>query len=233
MKFVFTFAGIGIVFLGLFMEVRAQTTAVEIQQPKVVTIDFAEQPESPLKMAVGKSPYTIPTIVLSNTDSRPIRGYVLLVDTDGLKTSSINLRLERMIDKEKPYLHLVQGRVPENRVTVSVDYVQFIDGGSWGADEVGGSKIITTYLEGRDIAIKRLEAMLTEANLDSTEFLGPIRAVSGFGLGGPVTMKHDAAHFRREGYRTVIKSLRIMSKRTVEAQELARKLELGENSIEQ
>ena len=235
LKSIYAISALLIAFCCFAPRLAAQTTAVDIPQPKQVIVEFANQPGSPVEMAVGKSPIAgmqVITIELSNTDPRHIRGYTLIVDTDGTKTSSINMKPEKPIEKGTPHRHLLNGQRAERNVTVSVDYVQFDDGSSWGADEIGGSIIITNFVEGRDLALKRLTAMLAETNINPAEILNSVRAFGGFGLGAPVKMRHDAARFRLEGYRTVIKGLRAPNKNVPENQELARRLELLETALE-
>ncbi len=228
-------AGITILLCAVAAAISGQTLVVN--SPPLQTIfEFAEQPDSPLRFAVPERLVGTPIEISTNSD-RAITGYVLHLDYDGQQKLSINMRPERQLVRGRPILQgfgiPTNGQNAVKRVLVSVDYVRFSDGGSWGSDNLGGSRIISTHLEGRDIAIKRLLTMLADENLESADFLAPIRVFGGFSLGGPVNMKLDEAHFRLEGYRTVIKSLRSMGKRSAEGQDLARKLELRENSLDQ
>ncbi|GEM_PF-2433448 len=118
---------------------------------------------------------------------------------------------------------------PENTVkpVISLDYVLFVDGKTWGADSLGRSKEIKAFINGHDLAVKRLKELRVDK--DSTDFIQAIELGSA-SYGAQVSNSYDGTDFYAKGYEAVIKGLRRMLKRADEAKELARKLELMESS---
>lgn len=238
MKNGFTLTGLAIIFLGLAAGINGQTSIVQTA-PRVTEFTFAVQPDCPLHLAVGNSSMRLPStpIEISTKDERAINGSVLLIESEGQQQFSINVRPEMPIALGRSAMQgfgmSFGGLKTMEKVSISVDFVRFVDGGTWGSDTAGGSKVIAAFLSGRELATKRLSDLLAESNLDPANFFAPIKAFGSASFGGPVTMKQDLTIIRREGYRGILKALRTANKNTAEAQDLARKLEFQENSLDQ
>ena len=220
----------GIVFVtSLFFSIAsiAQEVTVQVPQPTVTKVDIAIQNDSPIKLSVADNKNrNMPVLVFNveNTDTRAIRGYVIVSVSDNKKhVSTTTLVGDALkfgaVDK--------RGFSPfgSEKLSLMVDHVMFEDGTSWGADQYGRSRLIAAFIEGRDLAETRLKAMISDA--DHAVFLPQSNGL------GSVTHGESAdslkpvreLHIRRNGYDNLLFRLRAMQTRNAEARELARKLE--------
>lgn len=190
---------------------------------------IADQPDCPLRISTDGVPTRapVPIIKLTNAGDRPIRAYVLISD----EMTSTAMRPEQPIEPGK-FVFQSAHYIRDAKQPLTVDYVEYTDGSSWGSDKAGRSKIIAEYFAGRELAVKRLHELLGTA--DPTDFLNALHVFGAYTLSAPTSPPRPSSmdsSQRLRGYRNVIESLRKMSKRTEEGQDLARKLELMEKIL--
>ena len=210
-------------------QTRTAATAV---MPSV-TVEIAEQPDSPLNLSIDEklAPQMMGApLKLTNTSASSVSAFVLLIKTGKYEESDMVFVLKGIA----PAAYHIQGvsmqgmpQAAGNRV-VSVDYVQFDDGRSWGADSLGKAKSVHAYLDARALAISRLKELL--AGQDDTDFMRAIDIFrsSSYSENVPLAGRQPrpGTDFTAKGYEDILSILRRMPKRSDEAKELARKLEL-------
>jgi hypothetical protein len=117
---------------------------------------------------------------------------------------------------------------------VSVDYVHFADGRTWGEDSLGRSKHVAAYLKGRGEALARLQEMLV--GQDATDIYRALDAFSSASFAEPnlpTGRQPRYVDFSVRGYEEVINILRRMPRGTELARELANRLEAATKRSEQ
>jgi hypothetical protein len=165
-----------------------------------------------------------------NAGDKPIQAFVLVVDADRGKQVHTTIRPVKMIGTDE-FVFENAGIFKEGKFTLSIDYVEFADGMTWGGDQFGRSKYINAYLTGRNLAITRLKDLLGGTIPDDFQKL--LDAFGSYSVSEPANIHRPDMSNRQTllGYREVITMLRRSNKRTEEAQDLARKLELMENTL--
>lgn len=211
-----------------FVSVNAQVTVIQPQPPEVTTVDISIQEGCPVKASYAESKSTrIPVLLINieNLDTRAVRGYVVVTSTEKGKHVSTTLYPGDALKaggSDKRGFSAYGG----TRFELMIDYVLFEDGTSWGADAYGRSRLIASFLEGRELAEKRLENLISEA--DHAVFLPKTRGLASVTMGemGDNLKPVNEASQRRNGYDNLLFRLRGMQTRNAEARELARKLEV-------
>jgi hypothetical protein len=114
---------------------------------------------------------------------------------------------------------------------VSVDFVRFTDGRTWGEDSLGRSKQIVAYLEGRSLALSRLNELLVGHDDTEIRKAFDVFGASSFsepnlfpGGRGPRNMD-----WRSRGYEEVLNILRRTPRSSEFARDLARRIEVMES----
>jgi hypothetical protein len=211
----------------LVVSADAQTTVVgPIVMPQV-RVDTPPQTMCPLSISVVdlKLPMMLTVrLSLQNTSDKPIRAYVL-VSESGDKKHTRSVVRPVPVEPGKMTEDIVSG-IKNTSVSVTLDYVEFADGSTWGSDAYGRSKQIAGYFRGRELAIERLKQLLGDQ--PQAEFWDQISRSGSYSFGEPAGMSRPNAGEREAGvgYRVVVDALRRMRTRTQEALELARKLEI-------
>lgn len=174
--FPFLLVSVFLVFIGTsFGQTRPAATAVI---PSVV-FEILDQSDSPLHIAVdNRLASGIPgaPLKISNNGSTAVSAYVLHIKAAPRDQSYMTFVAKGIA----PGAFHTQGvsipTVPagKEKPVVSIDYVQFDDGRSWGEDSLGRSKDVQAFLAGRTLALKRLKDLL--AGQDDTEFMKSIDA---------------------------------------------------------
>jgi len=207
-----------------------QTTVVQPKVPLAIIVDVAQQPDCPIKLIdVGEHSFGVTTVTfkVQNNSSRGVRGYVLIVEDGKNKKTYTTIHAEKPVEPGSFSLRAV-GASREANLSIAVDHVLFADGSTWGSDTYGRSKIINAYLDGRGLAVQRLKEILGDA--DPADFLASLKTFGSYSIGSPVGAERAGMENiqRKRGYDDVLATLRRMTKRSAEAQELARKIELME-----
>ena len=192
--------------------------------------EVVNQPDCPLNLSIfermasrmsaapltvtNNDPSTVTAFVLHvNGGPRRDRSYLVLSAGKGIASGAVrNVAVSVRTD-------------PENSVkpVISLDYVQFADGKTWGADSLGRSADVKAFVKGYDLAMSHLKTLL--AGQDDADFMKALERVGYGTYSEPVPSRHTM-DFAARGYETIINGLRRMSKRADEAKDLARKLEL-------
>jgi hypothetical protein len=107
--------------------------------------------------------------VLRNVSNKSVRAYVLLgqANTTGkINTYSFATKFLRANEFHEGEVFLERVAIRESKqLFLSIDYAEFEDGSSWGADSQGFSKNISGERAGRLAAIRELKNVITSDNL--------------------------------------------------------------------
>ena len=197
-----------------------------------VTFEILEQTDSPLTVSVDKrlvSGMPGAPLKITNNGASAVNAYVLYVKAGKLQQTYMTFLGKGIPIGESHTQGVSVPPVPggTDHPVVSVDYVQFDDGRSWGDDALGKSKNVQAFLAGRALAISRLKDLL--AGQDDTDFMKSIDTFRSSSFGEPVLPAGRPPRnidYTAKGYDEILNVLRRMPKRADEAKELARKLEL-------
>ena len=158
------------------------TMAVPLPIPPAVEVDIREQPESPIHLAVddavkGRLPGT--PLKVRNDSGSVVAAFVLRVDVEPFGLGQMVIAGPKGLpvgDARTHGLSMMNYREGAAKPVVSVDFVQFADGRSWGEDSLGKSKNIAAYLKGRGDALSRLQELL--AGQDASEIYKALETFS-------------------------------------------------------
>lgn len=155
----------------------SQTKKDDFSSQRAVKAAVMEQKDSPLRITivnVDNSPLSYQVIIssLQNVSNKPIRAYTLLGDgsksSGKVITSSFTTELLQAGQSVINSFDLERQSIKEGEtVLLSIDYVEFEDGSSWGNDNQRKSKALAGEREGRKVAIKQLKDLLKNQNLSS------------------------------------------------------------------
>lgn len=211
------------------------TMGVPIPLPPPLELEIRDQPESPVQLvidrkAAGRLPGS--PLTLRNVGSAAIAAVVLRVDVEPYGLNQMVILGTKGLGIGESRLHGISA--PRTRSEdearkpgVSIDFVRFVDGRTWGEDSLGRSKDVAAYLEGRSVALKRLEELLV-GNEDS-DFK---RAFDVFGASSfsepnlPAGRPARNVDWTSRGYDEVLNILRRMPRNTDLAKDLARRIEI-------
>jgi len=213
--------------------IMTSTMPVPFPIPPAVDVDIREQADSPIHLTVdeavkGRIPGT--PLKVRNDSGSFVAAYVLRVDVEphGLNQMVIvgpkGLAVGETKVQALPTSHFREGSA---RPVVSVDYVQFADGTTWGEDSLGRSKHVAAYLKGRNEALARLQEML--AGQDATDINRTLDAFSSSSFAEPnlpAGRPPRYIDYSVRGYEEVINILRRMPRNTELGRDLARRLEM-------
>lgn len=197
-----------------------------------VDFEIREQPGCPLKLLFDDKLKDLPgsPVTLRNDGESTIAAAVLRVDLDSDGRNSMTIfgntglaaAQTRTVGLSAPRSSEVSGRP-----IVSVDFIQFVDGRTWGADSLGRSSHIRQFIEGRDLALKRLFELI--AGQDDTEIRRALAIGGGASFGEPnsITARPRTIDYSARGYETILMTLRRLSRERERGQDLARELELA------
>lgn len=212
---------------------QAQKNDFSSQQP--IEAEVVRQKNCPLRIMIINVDNSNPSFQtinysLQNISGKPVKAYALLGDgKNNGKVITNFLSLELLQPNKYEFDNFPIEREPikeKDTVFLSIDYVEFEDGSSWGSDSQRKSKEITGQREGVKAAIKQLKDSIKNQNVSSekdiTKFLE--RDIQEISVDVPNTNQSDEwkKGFRR-GYKTVIFVLQDKGKQGTES--LAKKLD--------
>ena len=222
---------------------RAMTSmmAVPLPLPAAVDVDIREQPDSPIHLTVeeavkGRGMPGTP-LKVRNDSSSIVAAYVLRVDVEPFGLGQMVITGPKGLavgDARLQALSMLSHREGSVKPVVSVDYVEFADGKTWGEDSLGRSKHVAAYLKGRNDALARLQEML--AGQDATEIN---RSLEAFGSASfaepnlPASRPPRYIDYSARGYEEVLNILRRMPRNTELGRDLANRLEAMTKKAEQ
>jgi len=197
-----------------------------------VPFEILDQSDSPLQINVDEKAGRLMSgaaLRVTNNSASNVNAFVIRIKGGGSEQNYLVFVVKGIAPRS---FHLQGASIPkvtegEERPVVSIDFVHFDDGASWGADTLGRSKDVQAFLAGRALALSRLKELLS--GQDDSDFMKSIDAFRSSSFGETVTSVHRAPQkmdFGMKGYEEIINILRRMSSRTDEAKDLARKLEL-------
>lgn len=155
----------------------SQTQKEDSSSQRPVKVEVMEQKDNPLRITVvnvDNSSLSFQDIIysLQNVSNKPIKAYTLLGDGKrGGKVITSFFTAKRFQTGESIIGSLDIERVnitDGEAVLLSIDYVEFEDGSSWGSDSAEKSEEIAGQREGIKAAIKRLKDTITKQTPEST-----------------------------------------------------------------
>ena len=208
------------------------TMGVPIPLPPSVEVDIRDQPDAPVHLAMdeavkGRMPGT-PLRVRNNSGST-VAAYVLRVDVEPFGLSQMVILGTKGLpvgDARVQALPMSNYREGTAKPVVSVDYVQFADGKTWGEDSLGRSKHVAAYLKGRNDAIARVQEML--AGQDATEINSMFERFGSSSFAEPNLPTGRPPRYvdwSVRGFEEVVNTLRRMPRNTELGRDLAKRLE--------
>lgn len=156
----------------LIRNVLAQTSDDKLKNQPPIVAEVLEQENSPLLISItnidnSNESYQTVSYAAQNLSSKKIRAYVL-VHADETEAGGASIQFFESFDAGKT----IQSSFFEEQVNIktnskillSVDYVEFSDGSSWGKDVQQQSEYIAGHYEGRKIAVKQVKDLLKNKN---------------------------------------------------------------------
>jgi hypothetical protein len=222
-----------------FGQVRSQsataTIGVPLAIPGPIAVDIREQPDSPLKLIIDdKAQGRMGTpLSVRNDGGTTITAFVLRIDVEPFGASNMVIVGPKGLgigETRIQALNAPRSFDPQqtSKPVVSIDYIQFGDGKSWGEDSLGRGKQVAAYIEGRKLALSRLEQLLV--GQDDTEYRKAFEVFGAASYSEPNLPTGRAPRppqdWNARGYEEVVNILRRMPRNTDAAKELARKLEV-------
>lgn len=194
----------------------AQTQNNDFSSQHPVKVETLRQKGCPLKIMIvnvdnsGLSYQNI-NYSLQNLSDKPIRAYTLLGDGKGngkIITNFLSVELFQPNKNEFDSFPVERETIKENEtVFLSIDYVEFADGSSWGSDSQGKSKEIAGQREGAKAAIQQLKNSIKNQKPNSENPVASLltKDIQEISVDVPNTDQSDEwkKGFRR-GYKTVI-----------------------------
>ena len=194
--------------------------------------DIRNQPDSPLRLFIDRQlPRPGSPVTVRNEGVATVAAFVLRVDVEPYGMNKMVILGPRGLGVGQSVVEGLATRVLDEKApkpVVSVDYVQFADGQTWGEDSLRKGKDASAYLQGRALAMSRLEKLL--AGQDDSEVKKMFDVFGGSSIAEPNMPipgrpSRDIDYSVR-GYEEVIRLLRGTPRNSDQAKDLARKLEL-------
>ena len=149
-----------------------QTNESRFKDQPPLKVEIETQNDSPLRLTIINVDNTAPSYQLinysiQNISSKKIKAYVTTYTyKTGISGTSISFPvkfIEGQIIQESIFEERVNIK-QENRLLLSLDYVEFEDGAWWGKDSEHQSEYISGHFEGRRGAIKQIKHLITNQN---------------------------------------------------------------------
>jgi hypothetical protein len=180
---------LNILLAGFLLNSFGQTSRKDTQNQTPLKVEVAAQEDGPLRITlinVDNSPswYQAISYAVQNTSNKPVRGYVVSANgkhTGKIVTSFFPITLFQARDAHQDEMALERENIrPGEALLLSVDYVEFEDGNSWGpntqkqSDQIAGGRagVESARLYFNELIAKRDMAVLTsllEKNLVDVE----------------------------------------------------------------
>jgi hypothetical protein len=214
--------------------VSASSTATFPFPIQHVEVEIREQSDSPLRLFVdektrGRLPGS--PLTVRNDGTSAIAGVIIRVDVEPAGGNTMMMFGTKGLGPGESRMFAPPvGRGPEGggKPVVSVDFILFSDGRTWGADTLGRSQHAKAFAEGQVLALSRL-AELT-AGQDNAEIQKAFNVFGASSFSEPnLPLRRDMRNidYSARGYDNVIMILRRMPRETERGQDLARQLELA------
>ncbi|MGI8884503.1 MAG: hypothetical protein ACR2IA_09705 [Pyrinomonadaceae bacterium] len=168
-------------FLAIFLlrTVLAQTSDKKFRKQPPITAEVVRQDDSPLTVTIinvdntAESDQTV-NYAAQNTGLKKIKAYVLLyADESGVGGASIKF-FQAFSSGQTIQSSISKGRLnieTNSKIFLSLDYIEFEDGSSWGKNSQSQSDYIGGYNEGQKGAVKEIRELLTNTNKNAVSDL--------------------------------------------------------------
>jgi hypothetical protein len=158
----------------LIRNVFAQTTADKLKDQPPIVAEVLEQKDSPLLITVNNvdnsdESYQTVKYVVQNIGSKSVRTFTVysngrntgqvIINSLALKSLQTNEFKEGQVFIERENIK------PDEKILLSVDYVVFEDGSSWGNDTQQKSKEITGEWAGRKFAVQYFKELIKNRDI--------------------------------------------------------------------
>jgi len=158
---------------------QSPVTSLEIRKGANVTV--ASQPDAPLLISLERVYASNPlkpqiNFAVENIGGKPVRAYSIRYDSVAGKSERSGLVYDHVMepsDFTRPgqwqsfaYTHTAASE-PSDRITFSVDFVEFEDGATWGADTFNSSDRIAGRRAGAEAERNRLTRIMTQSGIDA------------------------------------------------------------------
>lgn len=157
--------------IGVFLlqTVIAQKSADDFRNQLPIVAKVAFQENSPLLITVvnidnSNTSYQVANYTLQNISGKSIRGYVIWGGEENAGKVTTNFLPARAFQNNTIHTEeLIIERAnikPEKTISLTVDYVEFDDGSSWGEDILGQSEHIAGGRAGAEAAAEQLKNII-------------------------------------------------------------------------
>lgn len=162
--------------LGAFLlhTVLAQTSEKDYRNQPPIIAKTVTQDDSPLRITtinVDNSATSFQSVnfIVQNISSKSVKGYVILgsgKNTGKIVSNFFPVKLFETIGVKQDELRLERSNIqPNDILSLSIDYVEFEDGSSWGEDAQGQSEFISGGRAGVKAATEQLKNLVDKREI--------------------------------------------------------------------
>lgn len=190
--------------------------ASQEQEPLRVTAVAPD--DSPLTLAVVRTEFSVAsqhtiTFDLLNTSAKSIRAYSLTGSNHrGVSKMRTTFRVRNLIypgeSVQDEWFEVSENLSGNEPYSLTVDYVSYSDGTSWGADTQGQSETIAGYFAGQAKAVKAIRIYLDDRQLSAITDLIKLQQSAGVPIDVDSTRNAKWQTGFRDGYNGVLSHLR-------------------------
>lgn len=205
--------------LGVFLirNVLAQKTDATIKNQPPIVAEVSEQNDSPLKITIidvdnSESLFQVINSVLQNTSKKPILAYTLVANSKSSGKVSTQYFGNKYFQPNEFVNYEIgierQNLETNDKVSLSVDYVLFENGSSWGADTQKESERIAGNFQGKKKALKELTNLFIK---EKTDFVNKITQKESTDFSSPILDPKQPSKWQtgfQQGYKSVISQLK-------------------------
>jgi hypothetical protein len=213
-------------------QIVTSTMSVPMPELRPLDVDIREQADSPIHLTVdepikGRIPGT--PLKVRNDSGSVVAAYVIRVDFEpfGLNVMVIVGPKGLAVGESRVFsLPAANVREGTSKPVVSVDYVQFVDGTSWGENSLGRAKDVAAYLKGRNEALAKVQEMLAGQDATDVNRMLDVYSSSSFGEPNvrPANRPPQYVDYFVRGYEEVINILSRMPRNSELGKDLANRL---------
>ena len=220
--------------LGAFLlhTVLAQTSEKDYRNQPPIVAKTMIQDDSPLRITtinVDNSATSFQSVnfIVQNISSKSVKGYVILgsgKNTGKIVTNFFPVKLFETVGINEDELRLERSNIqPDEILSLSIDYVEFEDGSSWGKDTQGQSEYISGGRAGVKAATEELKNLVDKREIVVLTSLLEKALVS---IDVPLPESVQSEKWRKgfeNGYKGVVYFLKGQRKKGIE--EISRRLD--------
>lgn len=212
--------------LGAFLIHKSFGQTNKHAEQKPLTIEVVAQNDSPLQITLINVDNSAPSfqvinLAVQNTGNKPVRAYSVYAEgklTGRTVTSNFAAKLLQQGESYNNRLPVERENIKaDEKLSLSVDYVEFEDGSSWGDDTQQRSMKITAEREGRKAAIKQIKDLVKNQDFNTLTNLFSQEITE---LSFPLQSSNQTTDWQNSfqgGYRSAIAILREYQKRGIDS----------------